>query len=130
MSVTTRTVGAREAHELMAAGYAYVDVRSAPEFAEGRPSGAINVEWKVLGAHGFEPNPRFVEQIAAHFSTDTPLIIGCKAGDRSIRAAEALLGAGFREVVVARAGFDGVRDHFGRVVEPGWSRLGLPTDCG
>ncbi len=128
--MTLRVVGAREAHDLMAAGYAYVDVRSAPEFSEGRPSGAINVEWRVVGAFGFEPNPRFVDEIRARFATDAPLVIGCKSGDRSFPAAEALVRAGFRNVVVARAGFDGVRDHFGRVVEPGWSRLGLPTELG
>jgi rhodanese-related sulfurtransferase len=128
--MTIRTVDPREAAALMTSGWVYLDVRSAPEFGEGRPRAAINVEWQVVGSRGLEHNPRFLEQVAAAVSRDARLIVGCKAFGRANSAAVALAGLGFRDVVVQRAGFDGVRDHFGRVVEPGWSRLGLPTECG
>ena len=39
-----------------------------------------------------------------------------------MRAAQALVAAGFTNVIDQRAGWDGARDSFGQVTEPGWSR--------
>jgi len=45
---------------------------------------------------------------------------------RSQLAARALLAAGFTDVVEQRAGHDGVKDAFGRLLEKGWAASGLP----
>ncbi|MBX3215304.1 MAG: rhodanese-like domain-containing protein [Labilithrix sp.] len=101
-------------------GFTYVDVRTPEEFAEGRPAGSVNVP---LGDD-------FVRAMEARFAKDARIVVGCKAGGRSLRAANALLAAGFSNVLDQRAGFDGSRGPFGELTEPGWSRAGLPQDAG
>lgn len=126
--MTIARVSPAEAHARMTEGWTYLDVRSAEEFAAGRPAGAVNVPVMHLGGGGFVENTRFVEEVAARFAKDAPLVVGCKQGQRSLRAAELLAGAGFTRVLEQRAGWDGARDAFGSLVEPGWSRAGLPTE--
>ncbi len=108
-----------EAHAKMKdEGFAYVDVRSADDFSLGHPAGAVNVP--------FDGN--FVANVSARYPKDAPLIVGCKMGVTSVRAAKALADAGFSRVLEQRAGWDGARGTFGELVEPGWSRAGLPTE--
>jgi rhodanese-related sulfurtransferase len=76
------------------------------------------------------PNTDFLAVMSAAFPRDARLVIGCKSGGRSLRAAQALLGAGFTNVLDQRAGWDGARNPFGQVTEPGWSRAGLPVEEG
>ena len=84
-----------EAHAKMTSeGYTYVDVRTPEEFAEGRPAGSINIP---LGDD-------FVRAVEAKFAKDARIIVGCKAGGRSLRAATALVAAGFTSVLDQRAG--------------------------
>jgi hypothetical protein len=45
-----------------------------------------------------------------------------------MRAAEMMTGAGFTSVVDQRAGFEGARDSFGQISEPGWQPAGLPVE--
>lgn len=107
-----------EAHAKMKDdGFTYVDVRTEDEFAAGHPTDAINVPF----------DPDFVATMSKRFAKDAPLIVGCKMGGRSARAAAALVEAGFTRVLDQRAGFDGTRGTFGELVEPGWSRCGLPV---
>jgi hypothetical protein len=40
------------------------------------------------------------------------------------------LADGFTSVLDQHAGWDGARDPFGKVSEPGWSRVGLPVESG
>lgn len=115
--MTIRRISPAEAHDMMGEGYTYVDVRTPEEFADGHPAGAINVP---LG-------DGFVDTIARRFAKDAPLVVGCKSGSRSLRAAQALAAAGFTRVVDQRAGFDGARGPFGEITEPGWTRQGLPV---
>jgi rhodanese-related sulfurtransferase len=65
--------------------------------------------------------------MGACFPKDTKLVIGCKAGPRSLAAAQLLVTAGFSNVVEQRAGFAGARDPFGSVVDVGWQAAGLPV---
>ena len=113
-----KKVSPAEAHAMMGEGYTYVDVRTPAEFAEGRPAGAVNVP---LAAD-------FVAQMSARFAKDAKLVVGCKSGGRSARAAAALAQAGYTDVLDQRAGFDGARNPFGQLTEPGWSRAGLPVE--
>ena len=116
-----------EAHAKLASGYVYVDVRSEAEFEDGHPEGAYNVPLMHAGGGGMVANADFLKVMNAAFPKDAKLVVGCKSGGRSLRAAQALVADGFTGVVDQRAGWDGVRDAFGQVKEPGWSRAGLPV---
>lgn len=108
-------------------GYAYLDVRSLPEFEAGHPEGAYNIPLLHMGPNGMTPNVDFMRVVEASFAKDTKIVVGCKAGGRSLRAVEMMSAAGYLEVVDQRAGFSGAADAFGRMVEPGWAPKGLPV---
>src|SRR5580698_3972888 len=117
-------ISPQEASAKLAEGWTYVDVRTTQEFEAGHPPGAVNVPLMHAGPGGMVPNPDFLAVMSAAFPVDARLVVGCKAGGRSLRAARALLGAGFTSILDQRAGWDGARDAFGQVTEPGWSRAG------
>lgn len=124
--MTAKRVSAKEADELVRnQGYVYVDVRSIPEFDGGHPDGAFNVPLMHATPSGMRPNADFMSVMAASFPKSTKLVLGCRSGGRSLRAAEALLAAGYADVVDQRGGFEGARDAFGQVQEPGWKAAGL-----
>ena len=127
---TPKRVAPAEAKTLLDQGYTYVDVRSEPEFAEAHPEASVNVPLMHMGAGGMTPNPDFVAVMTAAFPKDARLVVGCKAGARSLRAATMLLDAGFTDVIDQRAGFDGQRDAFGAFTEKGWGPSGLPVERG
>jgi rhodanese-related sulfurtransferase len=118
-----------EAEALIADGQTYVDVRSEPEFEAGHPAGAVNVPLSNMGLSGLEPNADFMAVMERAFPKDTKLIIGCKTGARSRRAAAMLGAAGYTSITDMVAGFGGSRDAFGRPT-PGWSQKGLPVETG
>jgi rhodanese-related sulfurtransferase len=107
-------------------GYVYVDVRSIPEFAQGHPEGAYNVPLQHLGPAGMTPNPDFMSVMQKAFPRDAKLVLGCKAGGRSLAAATMLLAAGFTNVVDQRCGFEGAPSP-ARGFDPGWRPKGLPV---
>lgn len=125
----SRRISPQEARELMEKeGYVYVDVRSIPEFDAGHPEGAYNVPLMHMGPAGMAPNPEFLDVMQKAFPREAKLVVGCKAGGRSARAAAALESAGYTSVVDQRAGFEGAPDPMtGRIVEPGWRPAGLPV---
>ena len=129
MSEVTR-ISPKEAHEKMGEGYTYVDVRTEEEFAQGHPEGALNVPIMVAGGMGMAPNPDFPKVMAASFAKDAKIVVGCKAGGRSMKAAQVLTQEGFTEVLDQRAGWDGARSEFGQIAELGWSGAGLPKESG
>ena len=119
--MSVRRVSPEEAKTLLdEEGYVYVDVRSIPEFEAGHPQGAYNVPIAHLGQMGMTPNTNFLIVMQKHFARDAKLVVGCKAGGRSLQAAMLLQSAGFTGVVDQRAGFDGGPG------EPGWRPRGLP----
>lgn len=123
-------ISPREASDKLGDGWTYVDVRTVEEFEAGHPAGAVNVPIAHAGAGGTVPNPDFLPVMTSAFALDGKIVVGCKSGGRSLRAAQALLAAGFTNVVDQRAGWDGARSSFGQVTEPGWLRAGLPTEEG
>ena len=125
----SRRISPQEARELMEKeGYVYVDVRSIPEFEAGHPEGAYNVPLMHMGPAGMAPNPEFLDVMQKAFPRDAKLVVGCKAGGRSARAAAALQSAGYTNVADQRAGFEGAPDPMtGRITEPGWRPAGLPV---
>jgi rhodanese-related sulfurtransferase len=108
-------------------GYAYLDVRSIQEFDQGHPEGAYNIPLLHMTPAGMQPNPDFMEVVRSIFEPDAKIVVGCKAGGRSLKAAQAMAQAGYSQVIDQRAGFVGATDPFGQVVEPGWQRKGLPV---
>jgi rhodanese-related sulfurtransferase len=103
-------------------GYVYVDVRSLPEFEAGHPAGAYNVPLMHQGPAGMTPNPDFLAVMEKSFPKDARLVLGCKAGGRSQRAAGMLEAAGYTSVVDQKAGYEGAGPD-----QPGWRPKGLPT---
>lgn len=118
-----------EAHDQMQKGVTYVDVRSTREFATGHPAGAFNVP--LLEADEdtgmMQPNPDFVRVIQKVFPAGAPLLIGCQAGGRSMRAAQVLEAFGFTDVANVRGGFGGGGSPMGGM-DPGWAPSGLPVE--
>jgi len=124
--MTVKRVSPQEADALVRNdGYVYLDVRSIPEFDAGHAAGAYNIPLLHATPSGMRPNGDFMSVVAAIFSKDSKLVLGCRSGNRSLRAAEALVAAGFETVVDQRAGHDGARDAFGQLQEPGWQGEGL-----
>lgn len=124
-----RLVSPDEARELLQRGYTYVDVRSEPEFALGRPPRACNVPWQRAEGDRLVLNPDFAIVMQSSFSSDDSLIIGCRSGSRSRAAAECLRGLGFVRLAQLRHGFEGARDAFGRRLA-GWRESGLEIEIG
>jgi rhodanese-related sulfurtransferase len=123
-----KRISPQEASEKLAEGWTYVDVRTREEFAAGHPSGAVNVPLAHAEGGRMSPNPDFLPVMRAAFPKDAKIVVGCKSGGRSVRAAQALMADGFTNVLEQRAGWDGARSPFGELIEPGWSRAGLPTE--
>lgn len=124
-----RRVSAPEAKDLLdREGYVLLDVRSEPEYEAGHPAGAQNVPFLHSGPSGMQPNPDFMSIVEALYPKSAKLLIGCRSGGRSMRAAEMMQAAGYTDLIDLRPGYDGARDPFGAVIEPGWAPSGLPTE--
>jgi rhodanese-related sulfurtransferase len=117
-----------EAATLLDEGWAYLDVRSIPEFEEGHPVGAANVPLLHRLDGRMAPNPDFQRVVEANFAKDAKIVVGCKAGGRSLQAATLMEAAGYTSLIDMRGGFHGERDSFGRVSCAGWVDAGLPVE--
>jgi rhodanese-related sulfurtransferase len=119
-----RRISPEEARRLMdEEGYAYLDVRSIPEFEAGHPRGAYNVPLLHAAAGGMTPNLDFMAVMEKSFPKDAKLVVGCKSGGRSLQAVTLLAGAGYSNVVDQKAGFEG-----SGISEPGWRPKQLPVE--
>ena len=123
-------VSAAEAHALCEReGYVVVDVRSIPEFEAGHPKSAFNVPLLHQGPAGMTPNPEFLLVMARAFPKTQKLVLACRSGNRSYRAAEAMQREGWLHVVDQRAGWISGTDAAGQR-ELGWPAAGLPVAQG
>ena len=93
-----------EALAKMNEGYTYIDVRTPEEFAELRPAGSVNVPL----------TEDFASQMTA-YPKDAKLVLGCRSGNRSMKAARALIAAGYTDLFEQRTGMDGSKGAFGEV---------------
>jgi rhodanese-related sulfurtransferase len=82
-----REIQGADARRMVAAGARLVDVRSAGEFANGHLPGAVNIPVQELDRRLAEVGPR-----------DGELILYCRSGSRSGRAAALLRANGFTKV--------------------------------
>ncbi|PYQ55378.1 MAG: rhodanese-like domain-containing protein [Acidobacteria bacterium] len=125
--MAVKRITPEEARDLMDKdGYVYLDVRSVPEFAAGHPTGAYNVPLLNMGPGGMVDNAEFLAVVEKSFPRDARLVVGCKTGGRSARAAALLERAGYANLVDQKNGYDGTPLPTGGV-EPGWRPKGLPT---
>jgi rhodanese-related sulfurtransferase len=130
-----KEISPQDTYDLMQSDpeYLYLDVRSVPEFEAGHAIGAINIPIMHFSPGvGMSPNQDFAAVVQAALAKDAKLVIGCKTGGRSARACEVMSQMGYTNVANVRGGFMGAMDNLGRVTEPGWSMLNLPTctECG
>jgi rhodanese-related sulfurtransferase len=99
----TRVDSKTAASYLNTRSYVYLDVRTPEEFAEGRVRGAVNIPFTF--ATGL--NTKFVEQVRQRFQGSKQLIVlGCRSGNRSARAA-ALLAPFYPNMVEHADGYIG-----------------------
>jgi rhodanese-related sulfurtransferase len=124
--MTIKHITVQQAHQEQGSGATYLDVRSIPEFEQGHPQGAFNVPLMHAdpGTGQMRPNPEFLDVVRANFPSDTKLVIGCKMGGRSAKAAEILATAGYHDVANVLGGYGGA-PQFGHV---GWTEAGLPIE--
>ena len=104
-----------------------VDVRTQMEHAYvGHPIGAVLIPWKE--APSWEINQNFVDDVKKIApNTDTPILLLCRSGQRSLSAAKALEESGYSHLINIVDGFEGPLDanqHRGNV--GGWRFCGLP----
>jgi rhodanese-related sulfurtransferase len=127
--VTVKRLPPQEAYKLTEHGWTYIDVRSSQEFFEGHPAGAFNIPlMNFTAGRGMQANPDFLADVESAFAKDTPLVVGCKSGGRSLRAAEILSQNGYEQVVDMRGGFGGEHNPgSGAITCQGWEAEGLPT---
>ncbi|MCY1054464.1 rhodanese-like domain-containing protein [Nannocystis sp. SCPEA4] len=85
----------------------HLDVRSVPEFEAGHAPNAYNIPLMHMGPAGMVPNPEFAAEVQAHFGKDTPIMVSCKAGGRSARAAAVLEGLGYTRLSDQVGGWSG-----------------------
>jgi rhodanese-related sulfurtransferase len=104
-----------------------VDVRTQMEHTYvGHPIGAVHIPWKE--APSWEINPYFVAEVSKRVDNpETPILLLCRSGQRSLSAARALEDAGYKHLVNIMDGFEGPLDknnHRGKL--GGWRFCGLP----
>ncbi len=104
-----------------------VDVRTAIEHTfVGHPPQAIHIAWKEFP--GMQLNEHFVAQVEEKVTDkNTPVLLLCRSGVRSVAAANALQEAGFSHLINIVEGFEGALDenkHRGNI--DGWRFHGLP----
>jgi rhodanese-related sulfurtransferase len=129
MFMPVKRVTPVEAKALVDQGWTFLDVRSIPEFEAGHPSGACNVPlMHFFPGRGMSPNADFQKVVEQKLDKGLQIVVGCKSGGRSLRAAEMMQAWGYASVVDMRGGFDGERDMSGRAVVPGWKDSGLPVE--
>ncbi len=105
-----REISVKEAQQALNASpdALWVDVREADEYEQGAVPGAVHI-------------PRgFLEMRIEDFAPikDTPVVLYCAAGIRSVFAAKALQDLGYTDVVSMAGGFNGWKDKGGKFVMP------------
>jgi rhodanese-related sulfurtransferase len=108
----------------------FVDVRMEIEYLYvGHPPGVVHVPWYEYPDMQTYPQ-RFVEQVRREGGDAArAVVLICRSGKRTVEAGEALVAAGFTEVVNVLHGFEGELDgHFQRGRINGWRHDGLPWE--
>lgn len=85
------------------------------------------------GAYKYEPFNDFAPEVARRLkekglTKDDPVVVMCRSGDRSSRAANLLADLGYKRVYSVVGGFEGVTDEKTGQRVGGWKGSGLPWD--
>ncbi len=82
-------------------GYRYLDVRTISEFRKGHIPGACNIPVAHIAnpeLANWSVNGQFLAVARANFPLDSPLIVGCRSGRRSVVATQIMIEAGHSRV--------------------------------
>lgn len=106
-----------------------VDVRTKIEYNfVGHPVGAVHIAWKEFP--DWQTNPEFIAHVKKQIpSMETPVLLLCRSGQRSLEAATLLASVGFNHLINIDEGFEGPLDadkHRGLI--GGWRCYGLPWE--
>ncbi len=104
-----------------------IDVRTKMEHLfVGHPPSAIHIPWKE--SQDWQINSYFVNQVRLVIEDlNTPILLLCRSGHRSLEAAVALENAGYSHLFNIVDGFEGSLDNNNqRGNLNGWRFLGLP----
>jgi rhodanese-related sulfurtransferase len=104
-----------------------IDVRTAIEHSfVGHPPKAIHIPWKEFPS--MQVNDQFVAQVEAIVKEkNTPILLLCRSGQRSLAAAKKLEDYGYQFLINIVEGFEGALDdkkHRGNI--DGWGFHDLP----
>ncbi len=113
-----------------------IDVRSKVEFEYvGHPVGAVHVPWMEFPEWAEDPN--FVKSVETALTErngaekDRPLLLVCRSGARSLKAAERLRARGYTCLYNVEEGFEGDKNaQRHRSTINGWRFRGLPWEQG
>lgn len=137
---------ANEAHDLVTAErdkVLFVDVRTAAELMFVGMTNDIDAHVPFVdlpsppawddknGRLQLVPNPSFVSEVEALLARKglgkaDKVIVICRSGDRTVKAVNALAGAGFTNAWSVYEGFEGDLSPDGRRTVNGWKNAGLP----
>ena len=114
-----------------------IDIRSSMEYLfVGHPVGSVHIAW--IDEPDWAPNPHFAAEVEQLLTSkfkdcqphaDISVMLICRSGKRSRDAGNALLSAGFQDVMHVDEGFEGERDDdHHRSTLGGWRFHGLPWE--
>ena len=106
-----------------------IDVRTAAEYTfVGHPVGAVHIPWKETP--DWQINAQFVATVIQNVpERNTPILLLCRSGQRSLDAAKALEEAGYQALINIEDGFEGPLDNDKhRNQLGGWRFCGLPWE--
>ena len=114
-----------------------IDIRSSMEYLfVGHPVGSVHIAW--IDEPDWSPNPHFAAEVEQLLTgkfkgcqphTDISVMLICRSGKRSRDAGNALLSAGFQQIMHVDEGFEGERDDdHHRSTLGGWRFHGLPWE--
>ncbi len=139
-----KSLFASEAHALVRSREVlFVDVRTRGEFSFVGVADGVRAHvpfaditdasvWEPKsGRYSVSQNPKFVAEVAGHLRTHqldhhATIVLICRSGDRSARAADVLAEAGYRNVYSVVDGFEGDLSAAERRDVNGWKNAGLP----
>lgn len=104
-----------------------IDVRTQSEYTDiGHPIGAIFIPW--MEHFGAPINPNFIAEIYKQVpNTNTPILLLCRSGQRSLAAAQVLEQVGYTHLINILEGYEGIPDaNQQRGNINGWKFHGLP----
>jgi rhodanese-related sulfurtransferase len=108
----------------------FLDVRMEIEYLYvGHPPGVVHIAWYEYPEMHADP-AGFAERVLREAgSTERPVVLLCRSGQRTVHAGQALEAAGFKQVINVVHGFEGdLDDHFQRGRLDGWRHDGLPWE--